>query len=410
MPRGASPGASGTGGLLLANLLHFGRLLRRLGFRVSTRELYDLAEALTVVDVTRRDDFYHTARAFLAHDPDEIELFDQAFELFWAGRIELMLELGLGRLREVEQQALEGLQESEQRVIRGSGDDRASHDAGPRDAEADTLGTYSAAEVLRRKAFEDFTDEEFEIARRVIRSLVWRLDERLTRRQVRSPKRGGPPDLPRAIRESLQQGGEIVKLPSRRRKTKPRPLVVICDVSGSMERYSRLFLHFMYALVQEGRDVEAFVFGTRLTRITPALRHHNVDAALDRMSELVVDWSGGTRIGESLRAFNYLWSRRVLGRGTVAIIISDGWDRGDVALLEREVARLHRSVARLIWLNPLAGSPGYEPLVRGMRAALPHIDDFLPFHNLEALEALALRLGTLSARRQQAALSGDVRP
>src|SRR5690606_38401326 len=200
-------------------------------------------------------------------------------------------------------------------------------------------------------------------------------------------------DLPRAIRESMKQGGEIVRLRWRRRKTRPRPLVVLCDVSGSMERYSRLFLHVMYALVQEGRRVETFVLGPRLTRITPAV--------LDRVADLVMDWSGGTRIGESLRAFNYVWSRRVLGRGAVVIIISDGWDRGDVDLLSREMARLHRSASRLIWLNPLAGAPDYQPLVRGIRAALPHVDDFLPFHTLEALEALARRLGTLttSARR-----------
>ena len=329
----------------------------------------DLAEALTVVDVTRRDDFYHTARAFLAHDPDEIELFDQAFELFWAGRIELMLELGLGRLREVEQQALEGLQESEQRVIRGSGDDRASHDAGPRDAEADTLGTYSAAEVLRRKAFEDFTDEEFEIARRVIRSLVWRLDERLTRRQVRSPKRGGPPDLPRAIRQSLQQGGEIVSLPSRRRKTKPRPLVVICDVSGSMDRYSRVLLQFVHTIENNMARVEAFVFGTRLTRITRLIRRRSIDEAMERVSHEVQDWSGGTRIGQSLQTFNMVWARRVLRNGAVVLIISDGWDRGSPEVLRREMERLQRSSYRLLWLNPLLGSPRYEPLTRGMQAA-----------------------------------------
>lgn len=396
MPTGAD------GGHLLPNLLHFGRLLRRLGMRVSTREVYDLADALTAIDLARHDDFYHAARAYLVHDPHEIELFDRAFDLFWRGRVELAMELGLGHARAVEQETLDELEQGEQRVLRGAGDDSDDGDAGAEgDAETGVTGAYSAAEVLRRKRFEDFSEEEFETARRVIRSLVWQLDERLTRRQVRAPKRAATPDLPRAIRESMKQGGEIVRLPWRRRKTRPRPLVVICDVSGSMERYSRLFLHFMYALVQEGRRVEAFVFGTRLTRITPALRHRDVDAVLDRMTGLVVDWSGGTRIGESLRAFNYVWARRVLGRGAVAIIISDGWDRGDVGLLSQEVARLHRSASRLIWLNPLAGAPDYQPLVRGIRAALPHVDDFLPFHNLEALEALARRLGTLttSARR-----------
>ncbi|HLV44162.1 MAG TPA: VWA domain-containing protein [Aggregatilineales bacterium] len=396
-------------GHLLANLLHFGRLLRRIGLRVSTREVYDLAEGLTYIDITRGGDFYHAARAFLVHDPEEIELFDKAFELFWAGRIELMLELGLARAPHADQPALDELQQSEQRILGGAGEDEPGADAEDEgQPDPQTLGSYSPTELLRRKDFASFTEAEFEIARRFIRSLVWRLDRRLTRRYVRGAKRAARLDLRRAIRDSMQQGGEIVRLRWRRRKLKPRPLVVICDVSGSMERYSRLFLHFMYALVQEGRQVEAFVFGTRLTRITPALRHSDVDAALAGTADLVVDWSGGTRIGESLRAFNYLWARRVLGRGTVAIVISDGWDRGDIATLEREIARLHRSVSRLIWLNPLAGSEGYEPLVRGIRAALPHVDDFLPFQSLADLEDLALRVGTLSASPRRGVLPGDL--
>ncbi len=165
-----------------------------------------------------------------------------------------------------------------------------------------------------------------------------------------------------------------------------------------MERYSRLFLDFIYALAQETRQIEAFVFGTRLTHVTPALRYNDVDTAVSKMSELVLDWSGGTRIGESLRTFNYQWSRRVLGRGAVAIVISDGWDRGNIDLLEREIARLRRSVSRLIWLNPLLGAPDYQPLVRGIQAALPYVDDFLPLHNLLSVKALAAQLGQLGHR------------
>jgi len=172
-------------------------------------------------------------------------------------------------------------------------------------------------------------------------------------------------------------------------------LIVICDVSGSMERYSRIFLHFMYALVQESRRVEVFVFGTSLSRITPALQHSEVDYALEKMSREVLDWSGGTRIGASLKQFNYHWSRRVLGRGAVAIIISDGWDRGDLELLEREISRLHRSVARLIWFNPLLGAADYQPLVRGIQTVLPHVDDFLPLHNLESFRQLIERRARL---------------
>ncbi len=261
--------------------------------------------------------------------------------------------------------------------------------------ETRVLPTYSPVEVFHHKDFADFTEEEFETAKRIIQNLVWRLDQRLTRRKVRAVKRGSYLDLRRAVRSNMKYNGEIVRLAWRQRKSKPRPLVVICDISGSMDRYSRLFLHFVYALAQETRQIEAFVFGTRLTYITPALRHSDVDTAVHKMSELVLDWSGGTRIGESLRAFNYQWSRRVLGRGAVAVIISDGWDRGDIDLLEREIGRLRRSVSRLVWLNPLLGAPDYRPLVRGIQTALPYVDDFLPLHNLMSLEHFAGQLGSL---------------
>lgn len=399
-------------GHLAANLLHFGRLLRSLGIRVSTHQVCDLAEGLTHIDPTRRDDFYHAAVSFLVHDPEQLELFRRAFDLFWAGRIEWMVEFGVGRQRRrATQEALDSLPAGEGRAVRPVGwHAPSSGDGEEPDSPADRelSAVYSPTELLRRKDFSEFNDEELEAARRYIRRLVWQLDERLTRRQVRALKRASALDLPRAIRGSLKQGGEIVRLAWRRRKAKPRPLVVICDISGSMERYSRLFLHFMYALVQDMRSVEAFVFGTRLTRITPALRHGSVDRALDRMSDLVLDWSGGTRIGESIKAFNYGWSRRVLGRGAVAIIISDGWDRGDIDLLQREISRLRRSVSRLIWLNPLLGAPGYQPLVRGIRAVLPYVDDFLPLHNLMSLEQLALQLGLLNTQRHRVIHSGSL--
>jgi uncharacterized protein len=180
---------------------------------------------------------------------------------------------------------------------------------------------------------------------------------------------------------------------------KPRQIVLICDISGSMDRYSRLLLQFMHT-VEHGLDrVEVFVFGTRLTRVTRQLRMRHIDAALERVSKEVQDWAGGTRIGESLLTFNTRWARRVLGRGAIVLIISDGWDRGDVDLLRREIARLQRSSFRLIWLNPLLGSPTYQPLTRGIQAALPYVDDFMPVHNLDSLESLALALADVTGRR-----------
>jgi uncharacterized protein with von Willebrand factor type A (vWA) domain len=205
----------------------------------------------------------------------------------------------------------------------------------------------------------------------------------------------------RMIRDNLRHGGEPINLAYRRRVFRTRPLVVLSDISGSMERYSRMLLHFIHALTHGLKDttVEAFVFGTRLTRITRHLRYKDVDESLDELSEVVYDWSGGTRIGEALKAFNYQWARRVLGRGAVVLVISDGWDRGDLTLLGKEILRLQRATHRLIWLNPLLGSDEYKPVQRGMATVMPCVDDFLPVHNLASLEQLAEVLSLVAAIR-----------
>jgi uncharacterized protein with von Willebrand factor type A (vWA) domain len=227
--------------------------------------------------------------------------------------------------------------------------------------------------------------------------LLWKVSERRTRRH--RPGKGHLIDLRRTLRRSLRSEGEIFSWSYREPKSKPRPLVLIADISGSMERYTRLLLHFIYGMKSAlSQPVEAFVFSTRLTRITRPLQIRDLDLALKNVGQLVNDWSGGTRIGESLKTFNYEWGRRVLGRGAVVLIISDGWDRGDVDLLKREMARLKRNCHRLIWLNPLLGAPDYEPLTRGIQAALPNIDHFLPVHNLASLEDLANRLASLEKK------------
>ncbi len=396
-----SPTRLGTppSGHLLGNLLHFGRFLRQAGIAVSTRQIYELAEGLTHIDLTRRDDFRHAARCFLVHHADELDLFDRAFDLFWSQQVQFTMELGVARQRQRVEGLAEELPASDQAVLnkRTGSEVPLADEEDESDASGETRLSppYSPLEVLYQKDFADFTEEEIEAARHLIQRLVWRLDLRQTRRKVRAAKRASYLDLRRSVRANMKYSGEVLKLAWRRRKVKPRPLVVICDISGSMESYSRLFLHFLYALTQETWEIEAFVFGTRLTYITPALRHNSVNVALKKMSELVLDWSGGTRIGESLKAFNFRWSRRVLGRGAVAVIISDGWDRGDMDLLEREMGRLRRSVSRLIWLNPLSGAPDYQPLVWGIRTALPYVDDFLPLYNLTSLEQFAGRLGSV---------------
>lgn len=227
----------------------------------------------------------------------------------------------------------------------------------------------------------------------------WRLGERRTRR-LRTSRRGRSLDLRQTFRRSLRTGGEPVTLARRARRWKPRPLVILCDISGSMSVYSRLLLHFIHTVANGLQNVETFVFGTRLTRITRQLERRDVDAALADVARLVQDWSGGTRIGDSLRAFNYRWARRVLGRGAVVLVISDGWDRGDVKILGQEMARLRRNCHRLIWLNPLLGQDDYRPITAGMRTALPYVDDFLPAHNLDSLFSLGKVLEQVDDERR----------
>jgi uncharacterized protein with von Willebrand factor type A (vWA) domain len=286
-------------------------------------------------------------------------------------------------------------------------------DEGDGDAEdledlPDDVIVFSAREVLRKKDFSQFTPEEIAEARRLISRMDWRLGTRKTRRRERAAH-GEFIDYRGTLRRSLRSTGVPIDLRYRRRKERMRPLVLICDISGSMDRYSRLLLQFVHAL-EHGLDaVEVFVFSTRLTRITRELRKRNVDDAIEHVVRSVDDWSGGTRIGEAIKEFNFKWARRVLRSGATVIMISDGWDRGDPKLLSLEMARLQRSCRRLIWLNPLLGAPGYQPLTQGIRAALPYVDFFLPIHNLKSMESLARMLGDVDDQppvRRQSTVSG----
>ena len=246
----------------------------------------------------------------------------------------------------------------------------------------------SAQEVLRGKDFAKLTPEELAEVRRMIQTTAWELAQYRARRRAPTPRRLAL-DMRRTLRQNLRYGCEPLTLAWRGPKLKRRPLVVICDVSGSMEHYSRLLLKFVYVLGNCLDKVEAFVFSTRLTRITRELQCGDVDASLDQVAATIQDWGSGTRLGEALKTFNFEWGRRLLSRGAVVLLVSDGLDRGDIDLLEREMQRLQLCCHRLIWLNPLLGSTDYRPLARGMRAALPYVDDFLPVHNLASLEHLA---------------------
>ncbi|MEE2778643.1 MAG: VWA domain-containing protein [Acidobacteriota bacterium] len=379
-------------GHLLRNMVLFARLLRALGIGVTSSQVQDWVDAVGHLDLRHKADFREAAQAVLITRREDLEWFRAAFALFFVARDPRELEdMELGLLV---QRITRRVQKS--RVER-EGDDSDGGD-GEGVPEPDRLQTYSDTDVLRRKDFADLEGPELAQVKAMIRKMEWRLDVRRTRRRV--PARRGAIDLRRSLRKSLGRGGELVEWAYRNRKTKRRPLALICDISGSMEPYSRILLQFMYVASRGLEKTEAFVFGTRLTRITRQLKHRDVDLALRSVHEEIEDFGGGTRIGEAIRGFNYRWSRRVLGEGAAVLVISDGWDRGDPDILEREMARLKRSAYRVIWLNPLLGSPRYEPLTRGIQAALPHIDDFLPVHNLQSLEDLGLHLQKLARGRR----------
>jgi uncharacterized protein with von Willebrand factor type A (vWA) domain len=358
--------------------------------------MMDLISALDYIEVGKKSDFFFAARTLLVHEHEDLPVFDEAFELFWrkpAESWDVEWE-GLARRRKSPGPIVTHPPLKESAPLSNATDSTFRETI----SVIEVTRTYSDREILRHKNFAEMNAEESEAVKQMMSHLLWKSDERRTRR--RRPGKGDLIDMRRTLRRSLHNEGEVFSWAYREPKFKPRPLVVIADISGSMERYTRLLLHFIYGMKAAAlrQPMEAFVFSTRLTRITRPLKIRDLDLALKNVGDLVNDWAGGTRIGESLKAFNFEWGRRVLGRGAIVLVISDGWDRGDVELLKREMARLKRSCHRLIWLNPLLGSPDYEPLTRGIQAALPHIDYFLPVHNLASLEDLANRLADIDRR------------
>jgi uncharacterized protein len=377
---------------LLDNLLVFGRLLRRLGLEVHVGRLLDVAAVLPQVNIGKRDDVFHTCRALLVHDREDLPAFDRAFDAFW--RLH-----GDGEQRPDRRRSDVDLPTADQHTGSDGAVEMsvAAFDPSTTDASTDSTGAWSDARRMAQKDFAAFTPDDIAIARTVLDQLEWSPGQRRTRRWVQG--RGPRIDLRRALGNSVRTGGDVIKLPTRRRRTRPRPLVLLCDISGSMERYSRMLLHFAHAIARRHRRVEAFVFSTGLTRVTRELRAPRLDEALAEVSRSVADWSGGTRIGEALEQLNQQWSRRALRGGPVVLLISDGWDRGDPTLLRDQIRRLQRRAHRLIWLNPLIGTADYAPLTRGLQAALRFVDDFLPARTLTSLADLAVYLNSLSGGR-----------
>ncbi|CAO3455638.1 vWA domain-containing protein [Azospirillum largimobile] len=380
-------------GRLTLNLMHFARALRAAGLPVGPGKVLQAVEAVEAVGLRNRTDFYWALHAVFVNRHDQSELFDQAFHVFWRNPdiLKKMMSLMLPKVRT---EAPADRQEMAQRLaeaLHGSGAEQEEPEK--TEIEVDASFTVSAAERLQDKDFEKMTGEEMAQAKRLLTRLALPLAEVTTRRYRPDPM--GPRVDPRAtLRRMLRTGGDLSDLARKRRRTRPPPLVVLCDISGSMTRYSRMLLHFMHAVTNDRDRVYSFVFGTRLTNITRHLRHKDVDVALDAVSGAVADWSGGTRIGTALLAFNRTWARRVLGQGAVVLLITDGLDRDAGEGLAAEAERLHKSCRRLVWLNPLLRWEGFAPKSSGIRALLPHVDDFLAAHSLNSLADLA---GALSA-------------
>ena len=379
---------------LLPRLAAFARLLHDAGVEAGPRRLTDATRALGMIDLKRQTDFRNALRAVFVSRKEDILTFEAAFDIFWAPA-DPRASAGAvpGRSRSLPLAPERAKAWSAALGLHGS---QMNREKEPTEVPVSSSG-YSKDELLRHKDFDQMTWQETEQVRRLMEQTPWRVAERRTRRL--RPARAGQIDLRRTSRHAIRSSGELMRLFSRRPRVRRRPLVLICDVSGSMERYSRLLMIFAHAIARR-EDLEAFVFSTRLTRITRLLRYRDLDRALESVSKKVHDFSGGTRIGDALGDFNRHWARRVLGHGAVVIVVSDGWDRGDPGQLAAELVHLRRSAYRLIWLNPLLGSEGYEPLTRGMAAAVPLCDDFLAAHNLQALEDLGRLLAGLDRRKR----------
>jgi uncharacterized protein with von Willebrand factor type A (vWA) domain len=375
-----APAGGGSEPRFDAVAVSFARVLRAAGLSVPIGSVLAFAEALGTVGLGRRDDVYWAGRATLVRRPEDTALFDRAFAVFWERRQpeptppeEPPVHVTLA-------------------VDHDDGDDGSEGDAEPSDDPVIEL-RFSPSEVLRHKDFAAYSPEELRLAQTMMTRLRLAGVPRPSRRMVRD-RHGRRPDLRRTVHAALRAGGEPIDRRWREPGERLRRLVLLLDVSGSMEPYARALLRFVHAAVAGRQRVEAFALGTRLTRVTRELSTHDPDRALSRAGERVVDWSGGTRLGDGLRHFNDEWGMRGMARGAIVVILSDGWDRGDPAELAEQMERLHRVARKVVWVNPLKVTPGYAPLARGMAAALPYVDAFVEGHSLVALEELARVMST----------------
>ena len=368
---------------LATNIMHFARSLRLAGLPIGTDKIIGAVKAAEISGLRSSEDFYWALHGVFVSRPEQDLIFEQGFHIFWK-RPELLNQL-------LERGLLVPQAKTNTAGSRRLSDAMALQNFGSGSIENKESKTYrgtSAVEVFRTLDFEKMSAKEITEAKKAIKELVLPMVERKTRHLVPS-SRGPMVDLRSTMRASHRTGGAVIQLKYRKLQERPPPLVVVCDVSGSMTKYSQLLLHFAHALTNQRERVYSFVFGTRLTNISRYLVERDADAALEAAEDAVQDWSGGTRIGACLRSFNYEWSRRVLGQGAVVILITDGLDRDGGGSLGEEMERMHKSCRRLIWLNPLLRYSEFEPKALGVKAMLPHVDEFRPVHNLESVAQLA---------------------
>lgn len=388
-----------TEGKLAENIIYFARALRAAGIPVGPGAIMDALEALRVTGVGPREDFYWTLHSVFVKRHEHSILFDQAFRLFFRkrGYLERLMASMLPPTPAGPEPAKPASQRVQDALFSQLGERREREST---EAEFDARLTMSEIEVLQKKDFAQMTAAEIAAAKQAIKRLVLPLDEARTRR-LAPHLHGHIIDVRRTLRGSFKAGGALIDLKFLGPRSKAPPIVALLDISGSMSQYTRLFLHFLHAVTDARKRVHSFLFGTRLTNITRALRAKDPDEALAACSASVVDWSGGTRIASSLHAFNKQWARRVLGQGAIVLLITDGLERDPDDTLGFEIDRLHRSCRQLIWLNPLLRFDGFEAKAKGIRTMLPHVDEMRPIHNLESISALcrALADGWAAGRR-----------
>jgi uncharacterized protein with von Willebrand factor type A (vWA) domain len=390
-------------GKLAENVVHFARVLRRAGLPIGPAKVIDALQALQVVGLHKQDDFYFALSSVLVNRREHQEIFDQAFNLFWrdpyrVGRqLQELLHL-LGGLRKPGKDKPAISQRVAQAMLPNAAQVNPPAEDLPPDVSIEAKFTVSAREVLQKKDFASMTPQELREAKQMIAAMRLPLPE-LPSRRARPRVHGGQVDLRTTMKQMMRDAGGIVELRHRSPYRRPPTLVILCDISGSMDSYTRMLLHFTHALTNDRDRVHTFLFGTRLTNITRSLRNRDVDVALNEVSQHVADWAGGTRIGMCLKEFNQRWARRLMGQGAVVLLISDGLDSDAAEGLEKQIERLKLASRWLIWLNPLLRYKQFEAKPAGIRAMLPHVDLFLPVHNLVSLTQLGKTLSELSDRR-----------